>query len=130
MGPTFGTWCRREAVVTPRELRSTPVILHVLLSLVEGAKHGYAILTDVEARSRGQFSLGPSTLYYNLGRLADAGLIQEMEDPEPHQEAEPHAAQRRYFTITDAGRERLRSEMDVLSDLVDHARALGLSPEG
>ncbi|HIF21750.1 MAG TPA: hypothetical protein EYQ27_07530, partial [Gemmatimonadetes bacterium] len=50
--------------MSPKQLRSTPAILHMLLSLAEGPRHGYAILSGIETRSRGQVQLGPSSLYY------------------------------------------------------------------
>jgi DNA-binding PadR family transcriptional regulator len=120
----------QERFMSPKELRVTPSILYVLLSLAEEPRHGYAILNEVESRSKGQIQLGPSTLYYTLGRLADAGLIEEDGGPEEPSGTDPHESQRRYFTITEIGRDRLREELGALMDLVDHARALGLSMEG
>jgi DNA-binding PadR family transcriptional regulator len=116
--------------MSPKELRVTPGILYVLLSLAEGSRHGYAILSEVESRSKEKVQLGPSTLYYTLGRLADAGLIEENAGPQEPEEADPHESQRRYFALTDLGRERLRAEVGVLTDLVDHARDIGLRVEG
>lgn len=117
--------------MSPRELRATPPILYVLLSLAAGPRHGYAILTEVEERSRGQVQLGPSSLYYTLGRLADAGLIREDEGAEsPEAVYDPHESQRRYFAITETGLERLRTELSALTHLVDHARSVGLSIQG
>jgi len=113
--------------MSPKQLRSTPAILHMLLSLAEGPRHGYAILSDIETRSRGQVQLGPSSLYYTLGRLTDAGLIEENDGPGPDAATGPHEDQRRYFAITEAGRTRLQHEVGVLTDLLEHARALGLS---
>ena len=111
-----------------QKLRMTPAIMHVLLSLAEGQSHGYAILADMERRSRGAVSLGPSSLYYTLGRLADQSLIEETAGPADA--TDPHADQRRYFSITDVGREWLETELGVLTDIVDQARALGLRSEG
>lgn len=113
-----------------REIRATPAVLHVLLTLAEGDRHGYAILSEVEARSGGRVSLGPSSLYYTLGRLADAGLIEDGVEPPETTDATPHEGQRRYFSLTSAGRERLRTEMGVLTDLIRHAEALGFPADG
>ncbi|NKB88433.1 MAG: PadR family transcriptional regulator [Acidobacteria bacterium] len=110
-----------------QKLRMTPAIMHLLLSLAEGESHGYALLSDMDRRSRGAVNLGPSSLYYTLGRLADHGLIEEAEGPGASDE--PHAEQRRYFRMTDVGREWLESELGVLTDIVDQARALGLRAE-
>lgn len=113
-----------------RRLRMNPQLLYVLLCLSEGERHGYAVLSEVEERSRGAVKLGPSSLYYTLGRLEDAGLIRESKTGEAAGEDEPHAEQRRYFAITEAGRDRLEEEFAVLRGLMDHARTLGLGAQG
>ncbi len=41
----------------------TPALFHVLLALVDGEKHGYAILKDVAQRTGDQVQLGTGTLY-------------------------------------------------------------------
>lgn len=112
-------------------LKATPPILYTLLALTEGTSHGYAILADIEARSGGAVTLGPSSLYYTLGRLADRGLIEERDEPaDPDDARDPHAEQRRYFALTRAGRAWLESELGLLTGLVDQARALGLNVQG
>jgi DNA-binding PadR family transcriptional regulator len=51
--------------------------LHILVSLSEGPKHGYAIMTDVEAITGSP--MGPGTLYGALARLERRGLIEALE---------------------------------------------------
>jgi DNA-binding PadR family transcriptional regulator len=104
--------------------RMTPLFFHLLLSLSAGPRHGYALMGEVEERTDGRIDVGPSSLYYALGRLEDAGLIAEAE-PDVDQDA-PHEDRRRYFRLTDAGRARLEEEMETLEDIVVHARALGV----
>jgi DNA-binding PadR family transcriptional regulator len=103
----------------------TPVLFHLLLALAEGEKHGYALLGDLEARTGGKLEVGPSSLYYSLGRLEGAGLIRRV-DRDPSGD-EPHEEQRRYYAITDAGRDTLEDEVGVLSSIVDRARAIGFT---
>ena len=55
--------------------------LYILLSLSDGPKHGYAIMTDVEAISGSP--LGPGTLYAALARLEARGLIEALEPAGP-----------------------------------------------
>ena len=50
--------------------------LYILASLTEGPKHGYAIMTDVEAATGRP--LGPGTLYAALARLEERGLIEAL----------------------------------------------------
>ena len=54
--------------------------LYILVSLSDGPKHGYAIMTDVERISGGP--LGPGTLYGALARLERRGLIEALEPEE------------------------------------------------
>ncbi|HEX9885282.1 MAG TPA: helix-turn-helix transcriptional regulator, partial [Longimicrobiales bacterium] len=102
-------------------IRMTPAFFHVLLCLTDGSRHGYALLSEIEQRSGGGVRLGPSSLYYALGRLEDAGLIAEA--PAPPGADEPHEDQRRYYALTPPGRERLAEEVAVMSNIVEHAEA-------
>ena len=105
--------------------RMTPALFHVLLSMAEEAKHGYALIGEVSARTAGRVELGPSSLYYSLGRLEDTGLISQCLGPEEGDE--PHEEQRRYYGLTAEGRQRLAEELSVLSDIVTHAREIGFN---
>lgn len=102
-----------------RKPLSLPVI-HILLALVDGARHGYAIKQDVEERTRGGIRLGPGTLYEAIQRLLDGGLIEEaiQADPENGQQA-----QRRYYALTSEGWGVLRDEIAQLDAIVARARA-------
>src|SRR3972149_4820162 len=50
--------------------------LYILVSLSDGPKHGYAIMTDVEAVTGDP--LGPGTLYGALARLERRGMIEAL----------------------------------------------------
>lgn len=99
-------------------LRMTPVFFHLMLSLWEGPKHGYALMQEVGERTGGRIRLGPGSLYYALGRLEEEGLIEESAGSADA----PHAERRRYYRLTRAGRKRLREEAALLADIVAHAR--------
>jgi DNA-binding PadR family transcriptional regulator len=108
----------------PTELRhplSVPVV-HILLALAEGARHGYAIKQEVEERSRGAVRLGPGTLYEAIQRLEDAGYIEEPA-VSPAARGNGQLAQRRYYQLTPRGWSVLRAEVQHLGRLVDHARS-------
>ena len=98
---------------------STPV-LHILLVLSEGARHGYAIKQEVERRSDGAIRLGPGTLYEAIQRLQDDGLIAEAAAAAPINGQE---AQRRYYQLTNRGWSLLRGEVRRLGQLVAQVRA-------
>jgi DNA-binding PadR family transcriptional regulator len=54
--------------------------LYILVSLSNGPKHGYAIMSDVEEMTGSP--LGPGTLYGALARLERRGLIEALEPEE------------------------------------------------
>jgi DNA-binding PadR family transcriptional regulator len=103
---------------TERKPLSQPV-LHILLALADGERHGYAIKQEVERRTDGLIRLGPSTLYEAIQRLLDAGLIEEAAAPEA---ANGQEAQRRYYALTERGWTTLGEEVRQLGRLLDHAR--------
>jgi DNA-binding PadR family transcriptional regulator len=115
-----------ERLVASRDFRMTPAFFHLLLALSAEPKHGYAMMREIAERTGGRISLGPSSLYYSLGRLEDAGLIQATDGPAEGDD--PHEERRRYYRLTDPGREKLRVESAVLADIVAHARTYGLLP--
>jgi DNA-binding PadR family transcriptional regulator len=96
-------------------------VLHIMLSLADGPRHGYAIKQDVEERTDGALRLGPGTLYEAIQRLEDGRLIEETA-PAGAGPANGQEAQRRYYRLTDRGWMALRTEMRGLSQLVDLAR--------
>ena len=88
---------------------------HILLTLVGGEQHGYAIMQEVLERSDGKVRLWPATLYGSLKRLINAGLIVESAGrPAP----ELDDARRRYYRLTPLGRRVLDLESERLKDLV------------
>ena len=99
---------------------SLPVI-HILLALADGARHGYAIKQDVEERTNGAVRLGPSTLYEAIQRLQDGGLIEEQQTAKAPSNGQ--AAQRRFYALTPKGWQALREEVRRLGEIVDHARS-------
>ena len=108
---------------SPRTILRHPLSLsvtHILLALADGARHGYAIKQDVEEHSGGQVRLGPGTLYEAIQRLEDAGYIEETDDVREPENGQ--VAQRRYYRLTADGWTVLKTEMDHLARLVDHAR--------
>lgn len=100
----------------------TPALFHVLLSLVDGEKHGYAILKDVAQRTGGQVQLGTGTLYGIVKRLLADGLIRES--------AAGSTDRRRAYRLTAFGRKVALAEAERLRDLVNLAPLQRLLSEG
>jgi DNA-binding PadR family transcriptional regulator len=102
-----------------------PATFHVLVSLAEGDRHGYAIIQEVAARTGGAVRLSAATLYRSVHRMLEQGLIVEVrERPAPEVDDE----RRRYYRITALGTAAARAEARRLSQLVAMARARGLAP--
>lgn len=97
----------------------TPAVFHIMLALIDGEKHGYAIMREVEKTSEGRTKMGPGTLYGAIKRLLKAALISEIEErPDPALDD----SRRRYYELSDLGRRVLASEVDRLDYLVEIAR--------
>lgn len=114
----------RGKKTTPESwLPLTQPAFHVLLGLADGAKHGYAILKEI-GRLGGP-RLNVSTLYGVLNRLETGGLIREADErPDPALDDE----RRRYFALTDTGREVLEAELSRFENALKMARAKRLEP--
>jgi DNA-binding PadR family transcriptional regulator len=76
--------------------------LLLLISLASGAKHGHAMLLDVE-RFAG-VRMGPGTLYGALSRLEASGQV----------EALPAEGRRRPYRLTGAGKSALEQRLGSL----------------
>lgn len=102
--------------------------LQILLALLEGPLHGYGIKQAVEERTEGRVRLGSGTLYEAVHRLVDAGHIEEVDAPpsEPSSGGPP----RRFYRLTEAGREALAEEVRRLDSMVSYAKARDLLSEG
>jgi DNA-binding PadR family transcriptional regulator len=106
----------------PRDLVPlTPAVLHTLLALADGERHGYAIAQEVESQTSGQVRMGPGTLYGSIQRMLTAGLIEEAQHRPRSGESDDE--RRRYYRMTGAGRRVLELELRRLADVVRVARA-------
>src|SRR2546427_9328112 len=98
--------CRSSAYTrsVSKQSMQEPTFL-ILTALAAQAQHGYGIMTDVERISEGRVRLRAGTLYAALDRLRSDGLIaadrEEIVD----------ARLRRYYRITDEGRQQLTAEV-------------------
>jgi DNA-binding PadR family transcriptional regulator len=99
---------------------------HILMSLAEEERHGYAIIQDVEASTDGKLRLSPGTLYRSIQRMLEQGLIVE-SSRRPARAFDDE--RRRYYRISPAGIAAARAEMRRLTDLVRLGRKRGLEPE-
>ena len=93
------------------------VTVEILLTLLKGASHGYAIKLDVEERVGGDFLLSSGSLYQALHRLESRGYIAEDRGARSSD-----ARRGRVYRIQPAGRRALEAEVARMSRVVKTAR--------
>ena len=99
----------------------SPAILHILLALAAEDLHGYGIMQEVARQSEGKYKMGPGTLYDNLKKLLNNGLVEELDAPDA-------GRTRRKYRLTDLGNAVLAAEVERLSGvLLEARRALRLN---
>jgi DNA-binding PadR family transcriptional regulator len=86
-----------------------PALL-ILVSLVDGPKHGYAITDDIEAITGVRF--GPGTLYGAIARLESRGLIERLKSDD----------HRNPYRLTTIGEQALRVRLASLEAVARTAR--------
>jgi DNA-binding PadR family transcriptional regulator len=96
----------------------TPALFHVMVSLADEDRHGYAIIKDVLARSGGSVRLSTGTLYGIIKRLLADGLIGEVRT-----RAAGEDERRRCYRLTPFGRDVVVAETERLEQASAMARA-------
>lgn len=109
------------------QLPLSPRCFHVLLALGEETKHGYGIIKAFEILSEGRDTLLPGSLYSTLGRMVDAGLLQEVDPPPGEGSGGPP---RRYYRASAYGKTVARAESERMARLLSVARDRKLAPKG
>jgi DNA-binding PadR family transcriptional regulator len=101
----------------------SPLSMAILLSLADGDRHGYALMEEIERQTEGAVRPGTGSLYAGLQRLMADGLIRE-SDGEAGADR-----RRRYYAITDAGREMARAEARRMLRVLNIAAKKDLSAD-
>lgn len=94
-------------------------VFHVLVSLADGDRHGYAIIKEIAERTDGAERIGAGTLYAILRRLVDDHLIDEVS-------ASGDDQRRRYYRLTALGRGVAKAEVERLERASTLARSTRL----
>ena len=100
-----------------------PDLFEILLTLLDGENHGYAIMQEIAQRTDGQVRLLPGALYRHLQRLLETGMTRELERRKVTDSSDER---RRYYAITDFGRKVADAEAKRLVDLVRFAKSKSL----
>jgi len=104
----------------------TSTVYQILVALAEGARHGYAIMKEVEDRTGGRLVLSTGTLYAAIRRLLADGLIEETSE---RPGVEQDDRRRRYYILTHFGRQVAAAETRRMATLLSVAQARGLATE-
>jgi DNA-binding PadR family transcriptional regulator len=118
-----------EASMTSRRVEAflplTPPMLHTLVSLADGDKHGYAIIKEIARRTDDAVRLSAGTLYALIRRAEADGLMVETDErPDISLDDE----RRRYYRLTPLGRRVAAAEIERLEAIVEMAREKKLVP--
>lgn len=93
-------------------------VFHLLLSLTEGERHGYALKREIFQRTNKRINLGSGALYGAINKMLEQGFIVESDErPDPHLDDE----RRRYYRITPLGQRVVRAETARLRALLQMA---------
>ncbi len=103
----------------------TSGMFQVLIALADGDKHGYAIIKEVARRTSGEIVLSAGTLYAIIRRFVQESVIEEAAGrPNPALDDE----RRRYYRLTNFGRDVARAEAIRMETALGMARAKNLIP--
>ena len=84
---------------------TTTVILLSLLTELDRPMYGYAIIKELEKRSRGEFRFKEGLVYPRLHELERQGLLKG------EWRREEGARERKFYSITEKGRRHLAQEL-------------------
>lgn len=107
----------RAKETAPQPLK--PLVFQVLLALVDGERHGWSLVREVQQRG-GFDRVMPGNFYRTLRTMLADGLIEEAAD---HRDGAEDDERRRYFKLTAAGSQAASAEARRLEALVLESRA-------
>jgi len=90
-----------------------PAAFHILLGLLDGEAHGYALLQSARAHAPGERPLSTASFYRHLHKLLDEGLVEAIARP-----AADDPRRGDYYRLTPAGRQVLVDEKARLTALM------------
>jgi DNA-binding PadR family transcriptional regulator len=88
----------------------SPAVFAILLALFRGEKHGYAIMKEAAEPAGGGVKLGPGTLYGTIDRMIRDRYIEETGFTDDQR--------RRYYSLTELGRQTFAAEYSRISNIV------------
>ena len=104
---------------TPREKKISPIQFWLLLILSEKPNYGYQIIKRLKEMFKGYWEPKTGTIYPALEKLNKKSLISSRVE---HREDTPN---RRYFTLTEKGKNVLRENIKRWSKMIEHIEVYG-----
>lgn len=100
------------------ELKKGSIQLCLMATLVKGRKYGFQMIKELRGASNGYFDLKEGTLYPALHRLEQRGYL--------HSEwvTDEGGTPRKYYVLTDEGRQALAEAMEEWERLSGSVRAI------
>ena len=95
----------------------TPLHFQLLLALADEPRHGYGMLKEIEQQTGGRMKPATGTLYLALQRMDELDLVENARRPSSEDK------RRRYYRITEFGREVAVAEADRMLAVVGAAIA-------
>ena len=86
----------------------------ILLAVTDTRRHGSGIRDEVLRQTEGRMRLWPTSLYGSLKHLVEKGHLRET----PLEGTEGDGDRRRFYEITDSGREALARELRKLTHTI------------
>ncbi|NKB88724.1 MAG: PadR family transcriptional regulator [Acidobacteria bacterium] len=96
----------------------------VLFALLDAPLHGYGLVKAIREHSEGTVIVDPANLYRGMQRMIDEGLVRDGE----RRPAPDSARIRRYYELTDLGRQVLSADAERMRSLVSAASQKDLIP--
>ena len=109
-----------------RLLPLSPRDFYILFALVDGERHGYGLVKAIEEQTDGLIRLDPANLYRAVQRMVDGGLVEDAA-----RRAAPGSVdeRRRYYRITEIGRDVVGAEAGRMRSLANAAEVKSLIPK-
>jgi DNA-binding PadR family transcriptional regulator len=93
-----------------------PAVFYILLALMDGDRHGYAVMQDVRERSGGRLAMYSGSFYRHLLGLMDAGLVMEVSGSGNAKDKDPRRGVS--YRLTAQGKRAIEAERERLEELL------------
>ena len=121
---TPNTLLQPRRVVNPESLLPLKTtVFQILLTLLDGERHGYVLMQEIAERTSGELRILPGAMYRFLQRMLEDGLIRESDQRRSN--GTTHE-QRRSYAITKLGRRVAEAEARRLNQLVEYSKSKNL----